>query len=122
MKTPLLCLVLAALTASAAWANGPNIEAVMTDKVGMNWRIAVTLRHPDTGWDHYADSWRIEDVHGRVIATRELLHPHVQEQPFTRSLSSVMVPDGVRELFVRARCSVEGWDSVHYRIEMSPEM
>lgn len=70
-------------------------------------RVSVTLAHPDTGWDHYADGWRIEAEDGTVIDTRELLHPHVEEQPFTRSLTVNDLPDGL--LFIRAKCSVGGW-------------
>lgn len=70
-------------------------------------RVSVTLAHSDTGWDHYADGWRIEAEDGTVISTRELLHPHVEEQPFTRSLTVNNLPDG--PLFIRAKCSVDGW-------------
>ncbi len=70
-------------------------------------RVSVTLAHPDTGWDHYADGWRVETEDGTVLGTRELLHPHVEEQPFTRSLTVNDLPDG--PLFIRAKCSVDGW-------------
>jgi len=70
-------------------------------------RVSVTVSHPDTGWEHYADGWRIEADNGAVIATRELLHPHVNEQPFTRSLSVGGLPEA--PLFIRAKCSVDGW-------------
>ncbi|SNR38270.1 hypothetical protein [Puniceibacterium sediminis] len=122
MKTLSACFAIAAVLASSAWGEPPDIVSVKADKVGMGWRIAVTLRHPDSGWDHYADSWRVENAEGKIIATRELMHPHVDEQPFKRSLSAVMVPDGVRELFIRAHCSTGGWSDAIYRIEMSPDM
>ena len=70
-------------------------------------RVSVTLAHPDTGWDHYADGWRIETEDGTIIGTRELLHPHVEEQPFTRSLTVNDLPTG--SLYIRAKCSVDGW-------------
>ncbi len=70
-------------------------------------RVSVTLAHPDTGWDHYADGWRVETEDGTVLGTRELLHPHVEEQPFTRSLTVNDLPEG--PLFIRAKCSVDGW-------------
>ena len=74
-------------------------------------RVSVTLEHADTGWDDYADGWRIETANGTVIGTRELLHPHVNEQPFTRSLSVDTLPEG--PLFIRARDNIGGWsDSV----------
>lgn len=70
-------------------------------------RVSVTLAHPDTGWDHYADGWRIETENGKVVGTRELLHPHVEEQPFTRSLTVHDLPD--EPLFIRAKCLLDGW-------------
>jgi hypothetical protein len=43
-----------------------------------------------------------------VLGTRELLHPHETEQPFTRSLT-LALPGGGEGLVVRARCSQDGW-------------
>ena len=50
--------------------------------------FSTTVRHRDEGWEHYANVWRVtgEDVENGV---RELLHPHDDEQPFTRSQSNV---------------------------------
>lgn len=78
--------------------------------------MSVTLAHPDTGWDHYADGWRIETEDGTVVGTRELLHPHVEEQPFTRSLTVNDLPRG--PLFIRAKCSVDGWSLT--RVALTP--
>ena len=89
--------------AAPAFADPPEIVGV--ERSGS--RVSVTLAHPDTGWDHYADGWRIETKDGTVIGTRDLLHPHVEEQPFTRSLNISALPDG--PLFVRTKCSVDGW-------------
>jgi hypothetical protein len=75
----------------------------------MGWRFDVTIRHPDTGWDHYADGWEVLDSEGNRLGFRELMHPHVKEQPFTRSLKAVMVPDGTTTVYIRARCSKDGW-------------
>lgn len=73
-------------------------------------RFDVTVRHADDGWEHYADAWQVIDPEtGEVHAERELLHPHDQEQPFTRSLSGVRLPDGVTTVTVRARCNVHGF-------------
>lgn len=76
---------------------------------GGTFRFDVTLQHADEGWEHYADRWEVVSEDGTVFATRELLHPHVDEQPFTRSLSGVEVPAGVRSVIVRARDSVHGY-------------
>lgn len=100
-------LILALLMAPLpVLADAPEITQVRVVKEGMGWRFYVTIAHADKGWDHYADAWEVLDAEGNVLGTRELAHPHVSEQPFTRSLGHVMLPDGTREVFVRARCSM----------------
>jgi hypothetical protein len=72
------------------------------------WRFSVTVRHGDEGWDHYADRWQVETPDGRVLGTRVLLHPHENEQPFTRTLGGVVVPPEVTEVVIRAHDSRHG--------------
>lgn len=79
------------------YASGPNQK-----------RVAVTMKHPDTGWDHYADAWRMLDADGNVLGERILHHPHENEPPFTRSLRRLSIPDGTRFLQIEARCSEDG--------------
>jgi hypothetical protein len=74
-----------------------------------SYRFDVTVRHADTGWDHYADAWDVLAPDGTVLGTRTLLHPHVEEQPFTRQLSGVVLPEGLTEVTVRAHDSVDGY-------------
>ena len=52
--------------------------------------MGATVRHHDQGWDDYADTIVFE---GAENGRRPLLHPHDDEQPFTRSQSGVR-PDG----------------------------
>ena len=73
------------------------------------WNFDVAVRHADSGWNHYADKWDVVGPDGRVIATRTLLHPHEDEQPFTRSLSGVAIPDAVSVVTIRAHDSVHGY-------------
>jgi len=95
--------------AVAAQADPAVVENATARESGAGWSFDVTLSHGDTGWDDYADGWRIEDASGTVLGTRELLHPHVEEQPFTRSLSGVSIPEGTGTVYIRARTNVEGW-------------
>ena len=44
-----------------------------------------------------------------MIATRKLLHPHTDEQPFTRSLDGVKIPDGVTRVRIRGHDKVHGY-------------
>ena len=104
------CLALLC-TSTAAIADAPTITKVEASRAGMGWRFDVTLAHPDTGWEHFADGWELVDTGGNRIAYRELMHPHVEEQPFTRSLRNVMLPDGMRTIWVRAHCSKSGWSA-----------
>jgi hypothetical protein len=79
----------------------------VTGNAGQGLRIDVTVRHDDQGWDHYADAWQVLDAAGgKILAERVLAHPHTSEQPFTRSLSGVVLPPGTRRVRVRARCNV----------------
>lgn len=72
------------------------------------WRIVATVSHSDEGWDHYADGFEILDPKGNTLGFRILHHPHINEQPFTRSVSGISIPDTVDYIFVRARDSVHG--------------
>lgn len=88
-----------------------QVEAVeVTVRDGGRHDFAVTVRHRDEGWDHYADAWEVFDPDGEeVYGTRELLHPHDQEQPFTRRLQGVAIPEDVTVVGVRAKCNVHGY-------------
>ena len=73
------------------------------------WSFEVTVQHEDTGWEHYADRWEVVTPEGEVLATRVLAHPHVDEQPFTRSQSRVAIPPDVTQVRVRAHDLVDGY-------------
>ena len=80
------------------------------------WTFHVTVEHPDTGWEDYADGWDVLTPDGEVLRpnrdypfTRQLLHPHENEQPFTRSQSDIVIPEGVTQVRVRAHDLVDGF-------------
>jgi hypothetical protein len=83
------------------------------------WSFTVTVSHDDKGWEHYADQWEVLDPDGEVFGTRVLLHPHVGEQPFTRSLGGVQIPKEVEKVVVRARDSVHGYGGEEMEVELS---
>lgn len=94
--------------ASAASAGEVDVVDVKATRTGANtYSFDVTLKHADTGWKHYANKWEIVGPGGKVLGTRVLYHPHVNEQPFTRSLSGVKIDASIREVEVRA------YDSQH---------
>lgn len=103
------------------WAGTVTIVDARAVPVGIDdgrYRIDVTLKHDDSGWEHYADRWEVLDPEGNVIATRVLYHPHEEEQPFTRSLAGVVVPKGVTKLRIRAHDKVHGYAAELFTIDL----
>lgn len=98
----------AGLAGSTAVAGEANVLAVEVAASSGSYRFDVTIAHADTGWEHYADKFEIVAPDGSVLGVRTLFHPHVDEQPFTRSLGGVTVPDGIDQVSVRAGDSVHG--------------
>lgn len=104
------CLLLLIWAPGPAAASPPEVLKVVFEKSGEEWRVSVTLAHADSGWKHYADRWVIESLEGKELARRVLAHPHVEEQPFTRS-ASVRLPAGLNRVRVRAGDNLGGLDS-----------
>ena len=107
-----------AMAAGTAAAGPADVLAVEVRGARDALTVDVTVRHDDAGWEHYSDAWRVVAPDGTVLGTRELLHPHVDEQPFTRSLSGISVPEGVSTLTVEACDSVHGWGGTRAEIEV----
>lgn len=105
----LAILILLAWGAIPVTAGEADVVAVeVTRGADGIYAFAVTVRHDDAGWDHYADRWEVVAPDGTVLGTRVLLHPHVDEQPFTRSLTGVVIPKSIRRVRVRAHDKVHG--------------
>lgn len=85
------------------------VDVRVTADSGGTYRFDVTVAHADEGWDHYADRWEVLAPDGTVLGERVLLHPHENEQPFTRSQSGIAIPDDVTEVIVRAHDSVHAF-------------
>lgn len=101
-------LLCAAQPALAGLADVLKVEIRPTTAPG-RFAVEATLRHADSGWDHYADRWEIVGPDGAVLATRVLAHPHVHEQPFTRGLDAVPIPLEFTWVRVRAHDLVHGY-------------
>jgi len=101
-----------------AWADDPTVESARAQKTGNEWGFSVTLSHPDSGWDHYADGWEVLDADGNRLGYRLLAHPHEHEQPFTRSLGNVTIAADTKTVFVRAHCLVDGWAKQTFKVTL----
>lgn len=115
-----LCLGLILLFGSFVPAQAGTVEVVHTEFVQRHnaWDVTTTLRHADTGWEHYADAWRIVSESGEVFGTRILYHPHVDEQPFSRSLNHVVIPSETTIVYVEAHDKVHGWSPQRLRVNL----
>lgn len=97
--------------APAAHAGEADVIAAKARRGGDGkWSFAVTIRSNDKGWKYYCDRFEVRAPDGRVLGVRRLLHPHEDEQPFTRDLEGVEIPPGLPGVLIRAHHSARGYD------------
>ena len=124
-----LCALFNAFSQGDEPVNTANADVIFVRAVetGTNqWTFHVTVAHPDTGWQDYADGWDVMTEDGQVLKpdpgspfTRLLLHPHESEQPFTRSQSGIMTPEGTTKVTVRAHDLADGFGGKTITVELS---
>jgi len=78
-----------------------DIKGVTVTGSEGRYTFAVKIRSDDTGWDQYADRWEVLNGTRGIIYQRVLGHPHVNEQPFTRSGTSINIEKG-ENIYIRA--------------------
>ena len=116
--TALLAVLTILFGVQQSFAGEADIVDVKAQQSADGWNFDVTVRHGDEGWDHYADKWDIVAPDGTVLGTRELAHPHENEQPFTRSLSGVQIPETIGEVTVRAHDSIHLYGGVEMTVSL----
>ena len=112
-------IITALLIPFTSFAGEADVVNVKINKTGIQtYSFDVTVLHADSGWEHYANKWDIIDNNGNILGTRVLYHPHENEQPFTRSLAGVHIPQEVRSVTVRAHDLVHqyGGKTVEVRV------
>ena len=106
MRTTLFSLLL--LLSAMSIAGEADIIHAEVDAVGGDYyRFAVTVKHNDEGWEHFAKAWEVVAPDGKLLGTRLLRHPHVNEQPFTRTLT-IAIPKQYNQVTIRA------YDLIHH--------
>jgi hypothetical protein len=104
--------------AQQAQADAPEVIEASAIRSGDNWTVSVSLSHPDSGWDHYANEWDVLGPDNTVLAVRTLSHPHVEEQPFTRSLYVGDIPASIDHVMIRVKCTLDGYSPNLYRVDL----
>ncbi len=110
-------VILALLLPLPAFAGEADVLDAKATRSGGDWRIEATIRHADTGWDHYANGFEVVGPDGTVLGTRTLYHPHVEEQPFTRS-HTLTIPADITSVTIRATDSVHGTGGAEVMISL----
>jgi hypothetical protein len=119
MRLFLIVSIILLLSANAIYAGETDVVEVNVRRTGDNlFHFKVAVRHQDEGWDHYANKREVVAPDGTVLGTRILHHPHVNEQPFTRSLSAVKIPDTIEAVTVRAHDSVHQYGGKTVTVEL----
>jgi hypothetical protein len=96
----------------------PDVIEASASQVGSSYSFDVTISSPYDSPDRYADAWRIIGDDGQVYGVRELTHDHANEQPFTRSLSGVAIPESVGSITIQARDLVYGWGGETFELTL----
>jgi len=144
MRRPSISHSAAALTAAAAFvggtaciSDGDNSDStsestaesvaeqrfpdVVNDTAAVSstgWSFAVTISSPYDSPDRYADGWRILGPDGTEYGFRLLTHDHASEQPFTRALDGVAIPDGVTTVTIEGRDQKFGFGGATFELTL----
>jgi len=114
-----VALLISLVSASLAWAGEADVVAAKVRRVSDgSYNFDVTVKSNDRGWDYFADAFEVLTLDGKVLGTRVLLHPHETEQPFTRDLYGVKIPQGVERVVVRARHKPKGYDGKTLTVDL----
>lgn len=119
-KVTLFTSALVLAVSHSSKANDINIlAAAIIHQSHGEYLVNVKLEHHDAGWQHYADEWRLVDNKGNILGSRVLQHPHVHEQPFTRSLSNVKISSELETVYIEAHDKVHGWTKNRLMIDLT---
>ena len=106
MRTVHIGLLFLFLPVTSVAGEADIVDARVEAAGGDFYRFYVTVQHDDENWEHYAKAWEVLDTEGNLLGARILRHPHINEQPFARTLT-VEIPADVDQVIIRA------YDLVH---------
>jgi hypothetical protein len=99
----------------------PDVVTVETTPGPKGVTFDVTISSPYDSPERYADAIRVRSADGRAVyGMRELAHDHAAEQPFTRGVPDVALPEVVTEVVIEARDSENGWGGGTQSVSFTP--
>lgn len=109
-------LLMSSALSAAGEADVTNVTVRKSSDGRFNFNI--TVRSNDKGWNYYVDSFEVLSPDGKVLVTHKLLHPHDDEQPFTRDTGNVSLPAGIRKVIVRAHIKPAGYNGATFPVDL----
>ncbi len=101
MRNALLSLLLLSLPITSLAGEADVLSAEVEHLNGDFYRFKVTVQHTDEDWEHFAKAWEVLGPDGTKLGARILQHPHINEQPFTRSMT-ITIPKQINKVTIRA--------------------
>ena len=96
----------------------PDVVDAVARQDGDTWAFDVTISSPYDTPDRYADAWRVVAPDGTELGVRLLTHDHASEQPFTRSLDGVEIPDAVDTVTIEGRDQANGFGGATFELTL----
>ncbi len=99
-----------AIAQQVAGQKFPDVIGVkVTPRGADTFDFDVTMSSPYDTPQRYADAFRVLLADGKVLGERILLHDHADEQPFTRELTGVTIPPGIKAVTIEGRDKANGY-------------
>ncbi|QSB05615.1 hypothetical protein [Natronoglycomyces albus] len=97
----------------------PTVTDVYVERSGGTYLFTVTVSSEYDSTDRWADAIRVRSASGEEYGVRELGRHHADEQPFTRQITDVEVPDDVTVVIVEGRDSKNGWGGQSVEVDLT---
>jgi len=118
-RTAIFALLLIFTSPLAIAGAADVIAATARQLADGTWSFEVTMRCDDKNAAYFCDRFEVLTPTARVIGVRRLLHDHTDEQPFTRDLQGVNVPDGFpRGVLIRGHHNIRGYEGATLKLDL----
>lgn len=117
MRNALLSLLLLSLPITSLAGEADVLSAEVEHLNGDFYRFKVTVQHTDEDWEHFAKAWEVLGPDGTKLGARILQHPHINEQPFTRSMT-ITIPKQINKVTIRAYDLIHEFGGKELTIEL----
>jgi hypothetical protein len=94
------------------------IDGKITRDSNGRYSVFATIQHNDEEPKHFVNKFQVLTPDGKVIGEMYFLESHLHEQPFVGMAQSVKVPDGVRELRLRAHDRLHGYSGKEFKLKV----